>query len=62
MNRWPEIDKIAAELGIKPNTRRMWRARGRVPFKRQLDILEVAARKKLRPPLSRADFEAERAA
>jgi uncharacterized protein YjcR len=57
MDRWQIIDEIAAELGVKPNTRRMWRARGRVPFKRQLDILDAAQRKRVKPPLKRDDFE-----
>lgn len=38
------IDRIAAGLGVKAETRRMWRRRGKVPGRWQVPILEQARR------------------
>lgn len=38
------IDRIAARLGVKAETRRMWRRRGKVPGRWHVPILEQARR------------------
>lgn len=38
------IDRIAARLGVKAETRRMWRRRGKVPGRWHVPILEQAKR------------------
>lgn len=60
MLTWDDIDSLAAELiGDTPkarNNRRMWRARGRVPWKHRPALKQVAARRGL--DISDADFAA----
>jgi bifunctional DNA-binding transcriptional regulator/antitoxin component of YhaV-PrlF toxin-antitoxin module len=41
------IDRIAAQLGVKAEARRMWRRRGKVPGRWHLPILERARRENL---------------
>lgn len=39
------IDLLAAELGVTPNARRMWRARGHVPPRWHLLLLQAAQKR-----------------
>ena len=40
---WEEIDRLAADLGVDENTRRVWRQR-HVPYKWRLPIIRAAER------------------
>jgi hypothetical protein len=51
----PEIDQIAERLGVKDEARRKWRARGAVPHRWRLPIIEESAAAGV--DLSAADME-----
>jgi hypothetical protein len=48
------IEMLAKKAGIKPGTRRMWRVRGRVPYREQVQLIEAA--RKMGLTLSSGDF------
>jgi hypothetical protein len=60
MLTWDVVDSLAAELlgdtAKARNNRRMWRARGRVPWKHRAELKEIGARRGLE--IGDRDFDA----
>jgi bifunctional DNA-binding transcriptional regulator/antitoxin component of YhaV-PrlF toxin-antitoxin module len=54
---WGAVDRIAASLGVRADTRRKWRERGRVPGRWHLPIVEKARSEGLElDPAALSDF------
>ena len=39
------VDELAAEMGVHPEARRLWRKRGRVPWKHRDNLRDMAEKR-----------------